>query len=161
MTEETAYRCLVAIYGIYGKVAPAAGSATVKMLAQRVTDIPDRLASYVVDKVGDQNTLPQNLSKAFRGAWHTWQMENPNQMHTEACRVCGGFGGWNYYHNDEDGILREYFSFCPVCSWKEGRKCKTQAELEELGLLVLPNDYPGGRLKFFADLELVLFGGEQ
>ena len=157
MSEDKVFQCLVAIYAVFQKTAPSRSSPTVKMLASKVQDIPDRLDTYIVDKIAERDTLPQNLINAFKGAWTTWRMENPGMVRHETCPVCHGHGGWLYFREAE-GRLREFFSFCPVCSRKEGMVCKTEAELLESGLLVLPNDYPGGRLKFIADHDLALYG---
>lgn len=153
MTEQKVYECLVAIYAIFSKTAPSRSSPTVKMLAQKVQEIPDHLDEYIVDKMTERETMPQNLISAFRGAWATWRMENPNLVTRERCRLCQGQGGWTYY-KQLDGRWREFFSFCPACSPREGHVCKPPAQLREEGLLVLPHDYPGGPCAFRRDKNL-------
>ena len=147
MTEEKVYQCLVAIYAVFQKVAPARGGPTVKMLAQKVADIPDHLDEYIVDKLAERDTMPQNMINAFKGAWMTWRMENPNLVQRERCPVCQGSGGWTYY-KELEGRWRELFSFCPMCAQKDGHVCKTPAQLREDGLLVLPPGYRGGACAF-------------
>lgn len=147
MSEDKVYECLVAIYAVFQKVAPARNSPTVKMLASKVQDIPDTLDTYIVDKMIERDTMPANLIGAFHGAWASWRMENPNLVRRERCPMCQGSGGWTYY-KELEGRWRELFSFCPVCSKKDGHVCKTPAQLREEGLLVLPTDYPGGACAF-------------
>lgn len=147
MTEQKVYECLVAIYAIFSKTAPSRSSPTVKMLAQKVQDIPDSLDEYIVAKMTERDTMPQNLINAFNGAWASWRMENPNLVRRERCPMCQGAGGWTYY-KELEGSWRELFSFCPVCSKQEGHVCKSPAALREEGLLVVPTDYRGGPCAF-------------
>lgn len=156
MTEEKAYQCLVAVYAIFNKTAPGRSSPQVQMLAAKTQDIPDSLDTYIVDKMTERDTMPQNLINAFRGAWATWRRENPNLVARETCPVCHGRGGWTYYKAIE-GRWRELFSFCPACCQRDGHVCKTAAQLREEGLLVLPDDYPGGACAFRRDKGLAVY----
>ena len=134
MTEDVLYSCLQDIFAIFGRREPARHSAVVQVLMadESVKEIPDGVRDYVINRFKQLDTMPANLVKAFRGAWETYQLENPASIYREACQTCSGNGGWEAWEPDEDGGMHHFFA-----PWR--------------GCLVMPSGYKGGRLQFEAD----------
>lgn len=154
MTEDVLYSCLQDIFAIFCRREPARHSAIVQVLIndESVKEIPDGVRDYVISRFKQLDTMPANLVKAFRGAWETYQLENPASIYREACQTCSGNGGWEAWEPDEDGSMHHFFAPCPKCGpRKGGRVYPHPSALLQRGCLVMPSGYKGGRLQFEAD----------
>ena len=151
MTEENVHCALSEIYAIFGKTAPSRSSMVVEVLANRVTDIPDRGREYIVDRVSQNKTMPSNMVQAFRDAWDSYCQAHPSAKAAGSkCQYCYGNGGWNYFKVG-GGKTGQFWSFCPHCTPQNEATRKTQRQLHEEGALVVPSTYPGGLAKFRID----------
>lgn len=151
MTEENVHCALSEIYAIFGKTAPSRSSMVVEVIANRVTDIPDRVREYIVDRVSQNKTMPSNMVQAFRDAWDSYCQAHPSAKAAGSkCQYCYGNGGWNYF-KVIGGKTGQFWSFCPHCTPQNEATRKTPRQLQEEGALVVPSTYPGGLAKFRID----------
>lgn len=151
MTEENVHCALSEIYAIFGKNAPSRSSMVVEVIANRVTDIPDRVREYIVDRVSQNKTMPSNMVQAFRDAWDSYCQAHPSAKAAGSkCQYCYGNGGWNYF-KVIGGKTGQFWSFCPHCTPQNEATRKTPRQLQEEGALVVPSTYPGGLAKFRID----------
>ena len=151
MTEENVHCALSEIYAIFGKTAPSRSSMVVEVIANRVTDIPDRVREYIVDRVSQNKTMPSNMVQAFRDAWDSYCLAHPSAKASGSkCQYCYGNGGWNYF-KVIGGKTGQFWSFCPHCTPQNETTRKTPRQLQEEGALVVPSTYPGGLAKFRID----------
>ena len=151
MTEENVHCALSEIYAIFGKTAPSRSSMVVEVIANRVTDIPDRVREYIVDRVSQNKTMPSNMVQAFRDAWDSYSKAHPSAKAAGSkCQYCYGNGGWNDFKviGYKTG---QFWSFCPHCTPQNEATRKTPRQLQEEGALVVPSTYPGGLAKFRID----------
>lgn len=138
MKEALVYNLACRIYSTFGRNEPSVSSGVVRALSANVKEIPDRIAEYIYDRICQQDNLPQNLTRAFRGAWETYRMENPNAVYRETCPSCGGTGGWDAWEPDGKG-WHHFFAVCPACGpKKEGRVWRDPRQLRSRGCLVRP-----------------------
>lgn len=152
MTDRNVYEMVCMIYALFSKAAPRQDSASVQALVDNLRDIPDDLSGYIYRKFQDLDSLPQNLTKACRGFWETWKMENPRSVYREQCQTCRGSGGFEAYEKLSDGTVHHFFAMCPQCAAKkEGFRYLTPSQWETRGVLCMPPGYPGGKLQFEYD----------
>lgn len=160
MTEQTVCDVLGEIYAVFQRTAPARSSRIVSKLAEKCEDIPDYAAEYIEDCVTSQKTMPVNIVQAFRDAWTSYCLANPEAVSSRStCAVCSGDGGWEAWEPMENGSFHHFFALCPKCRpRKDGRKYPHPYELQRRGVLVMPHGYPGGRLAFEKAHELEPMG---
>ena len=152
MSEDDVYKAIAEIYAIFGKNPPSSSSAVVKVLADRVEDIPSRVRGYIVDRIAMNKSMPTNLVQAFRDAWDSYCQAHPTAKADKAyCQYCYGNGGWVYFKAGKDGRAWQFWSFCPHCQPENEATRKTPRQLTDEGALVVPSTYPGGVAKFRMD----------
>lgn len=156
MTSDKAYDLICNVYATFGKSAPSRHAGVVDVITERIAPVPDRVATEILKKLQDLDSMPSNLGKAIMDVWETWKLENPRAMYKEACPMCGGYGGFEAYERPADGKIHHFFAFCPHCAQRrEGFRYLTPKQWEALGVLCMPPDYEGGKLQFEYDYELV------
>lgn len=150
MTENTVYDVLCEIYAVFQRTAPVRNARIVSKLAEKCEDIPDYVAEYIEDSVTQQKALPVNMVQAFRDAWNSYCLANPEAAGDgPTCPVCSGDGGWEAWEPMGEGKTHHFFALCPKCRpRKDGRKYPHPYDLQRRGCLVMPHGYPGGRLAF-------------
>lgn len=152
MSGDEVYGAISEIYAIFGKNPPSRTHPVVDVVARRVSDIPDRVRGYIVDRISQQKAMPANLSQAFRDAWDSYCMAHPSaQAERNRCPYCYGNGGWVYFKTDKNGKPWQFWSFCPHCMPENESTRKTPRQLQDEGALVVPSNYRGGVVQFRQD----------
>ena len=152
MREDQAYAMVCTLYATFGKSAPARGSAVFQTIFDRVADIQEEAATYIVEHLQDGDDLPRNLGKAIIAHWFNWQAENGITHEKAYCPMCEGHGGWECFKRNAPGSRLQYVNIfwrCPRCTEGEDKaKLKTDSQLRREGWLVMPHKYPGGFVAF-------------
>ena len=153
MSEDDVYKAIAEIYAIFGKNPPSSSSAVVKVLADRVEDIPSRVRGYIVDRIAMNKAMPTNLVQAFREAWDSYCQAHPtaSQNGGHKCQYCYGNGGWNYFRPDWP---MPFWSYCPHCTPQNEATRLTPRQLMDKGYKVVPSNYHGG-LERFRQVEIL------
>lgn len=151
MKDHIVYDMVCEIYATFQKLPPKRESRIVEKLVESLEDVPDRVASYIETRVGQNNNLPTNLIKACREAWESYCLAHPTaKAERNRCPYCYGNGGWVYFKVSE-GKTWQFWSFCPHCQPENESTRKTPRQLQDEGALVMPSNYPGGVVKFRQD----------
>lgn len=156
MREDQAHTLVSTLFATFGKAAPSRGSAIFQAIFDRVAEVSEQAIPYITEHLQDADDLPKNLGKAILAQYFNWQSENGIKVQNEYCRECQGKGGWETIRNHPqfDGKLIYQWAPCPSCSAHlipHGKQPLHAKDLEESGALVVPPNYPGGRIGYLAD----------
>lgn len=152
MREDQAYAMVCTLYATFGKSAPARGSAVFQTIFDRVADIQEEAAEYIVERLQDGDDLPKNLGKAIVAHWFNWQNENGITQEKKYCPMCEGHGAWECFRRVERNGKPSWIHIpfrCPRCTEGPDKdKLKPVQQLRREGWLVMPHNYPGGVIAF-------------
>ena len=152
MTNAIFQDMLHTIYATFGRSVPSQDIRDV--LYGRVREIPDEVCAHIVERICDQERLPQNMSREFRNAWADWRAKNPTRILRPDCPACRNTGVRDVWGPDGHAGWRRFVVPCPVCQSEDGGVPASLRDLERRGCLLMPPDYPGGPVAFDRDNRL-------
>ena len=145
MQDQTFRDAIEVIYATFGKAIPSSG-AIHNAIRSRAISIPDEAVPWIVAKICDEAMIPQNLGRAFAQGWEAWQVEHPQRVIKFQCRAGCDHGFLNcFWHNGTRWT--HCVSPCPECQGNKG-PVPSRRELEERGIVVMPDGFKGGAFAF-------------
>ena len=113
MQEQTFRDAIEVIYSTFGRSSPS--GAIAGAIRDRVRHIPDEAVPWIVAKICDEATIPQNVGRAIVREWDAWQLAHPQRVVKNQCPA-GCDGGVRHYWLPKDGRWMHFVFMCPACA---------------------------------------------
>lgn len=118
----------------------------------RLDHIPDEAVNFIVEQICDLESMPRNMTVAWKNYWSNWKTANPSKIVRQDCQLCRNTGARDCWARPEDGGPWVHFMTpCPACQSNDTRMPMPLAELEAKGAIIMPVGYRGGPVGFDRD----------